>query len=44
MFEEQENVRLSDSALDNAPDDEQTVTVTGLSEADAPLKYRYLGQ
>lgn len=44
VFEEQENVRLSDSALDNAPDDEQTVTVTGLSEADAPLKYRYLGQ
>lgn len=43
VFEERENVRLSDSAMDIFPGDEQMVTVTGLSEGDRPLQYRYLG-
>ncbi|KAJ5585288.1 Glycoside hydrolase family 2 immunoglobulin-like beta-sandwich [Penicillium hispanicum] len=43
VFEERENVQLSDSALDIMPGDEQTVTVSGLSENDSPLKYRCLG-
>lgn len=44
VFEERENVKLSDSALDVVPGDEQVVVVTGLKEGDSPLKYRYLGQ
>lgn len=44
VFEERENVRLSNSALDIIPGDEQTVVVTGFMEGDTPLKYRYLGQ
>lgn len=44
VFEEREGVRLSDSAIDVSPGDEQTVTVTGIGDGDAPLKYRYLGQ
>jgi beta-mannosidase len=44
VFEERDGVRVSDSAIDLVPGDEQVVIVTGLSEGDAPLKYRYLGQ
>lgn len=44
VFEERENVRISDSAIDIVPGDEQVVTVTGLKAGDPPLKYRYLGQ
>lgn len=44
VFEERDGVRVSDSAMDIVPGDEQTVTVTGLGESDAPLKYHYLGQ
>ncbi|EED20185.1 beta-mannosidase, putative [Talaromyces stipitatus ATCC 10500] len=44
VFEERDNVRLSDSAMDIVPGDEQVVIVTGLDESSAPLKYRYLGQ
>ncbi|KAJ5782117.1 Glycoside hydrolase family 2 immunoglobulin-like beta-sandwich [Penicillium paradoxum] len=44
VFEERENVRISDSAIDVVPGDEQVVTVTGLKEGDLPLGYRYLGQ
>ncbi|KAL4784913.1 glycoside hydrolase superfamily [Aspergillus varians] len=44
VFEERDGVRLSDSAMDISPGDQQTVTVTGLKDGDPPLKYRYLGQ
>ncbi|KAJ5558058.1 Glycoside hydrolase family 2 immunoglobulin-like beta-sandwich [Penicillium sp. DV-2018c] len=44
VFEERENVQVSDSAMDIVPGDEQEVTVTGLDESDPPLGYRYLGQ
>ncbi|CAI7613801.1 Glycoside hydrolase family 2 immunoglobulin-like beta-sandwich [Penicillium manginii] len=44
VFEERDNVQLSDSALDIMPGDEQVVTVSGLSGSDLPLKYRFLGQ
>ncbi|KAL2821842.1 glycoside hydrolase superfamily [Aspergillus cavernicola] len=44
VFEERDNVRLSDSAIDIVPGDEQVVTVTGLNEGDPPLKYNYLDQ
>jgi beta-mannosidase len=44
VFEEQENVRISDSAIDLVPGDEQIVEITGLSDSDPPLGYRYLGQ
>ncbi|CRG89090.1 beta-mannosidase [Talaromyces islandicus] len=44
VFEERENVRLSDSALDIVPGDGQIITATGLNEGDPPLKFRYLGQ
>ena len=44
VFEERDRVRVSDSAMDIVPGDEQVVLVTGLGENDAPLKYRYLGQ
>jgi beta-mannosidase len=44
VFEERDNVRVSDSAIDIVPGDEQVVIVTGLGESDAPLKYQYLGQ
>ncbi|KAJ5244100.1 hypothetical protein N7489_004196 [Penicillium chrysogenum] len=44
VFEERENVRISDSAIDLVPGDEQIVGITGLSDSDPPLGYRYLGQ
>lgn len=44
VFEERDGVRVSDSAMDIVPGDEQVVTVMGLGESDAVLKYRYLGQ
>ncbi|KAJ5158794.1 Glycoside hydrolase family 2 immunoglobulin-like beta-sandwich [Penicillium coprophilum] len=44
VFEERENVRISDSAIDVVPGDEQVIEVTGLSEGSSPLGYRYLGQ
>lgn len=44
VFEERENVRISDSALDVVPGDEQTVVVAGLRAGDTPLKYKFLGQ
>ncbi|KAJ5951049.1 Glycoside hydrolase family 2 immunoglobulin-like beta-sandwich [Penicillium vulpinum] len=44
VFEERENVRISDSAIDIVPGDEQLVEITGLSDSDLPLRYRYLGQ
>jgi beta-mannosidase len=43
VFEEREGVLIDDSALDLVPGDEQEVTVTGMKEGDAPLKWRYLG-
>ena len=44
VFEERDGVRVSDSAMDIVPGDEQIVTVKGLGENDAPLKYKFLGQ
>ncbi|KAF9895211.1 hypothetical protein FE257_000113 [Aspergillus nanangensis] len=44
VFEERDGVRVSDSAMDIVPGDEQTVTITGLKAGAAPLKYKYLGQ
>ncbi|CAK7230032.1 hypothetical protein SCUCBS95973_007436 [Sporothrix curviconia] len=44
VFEERDGVHVSDSAMDIVPGDEQMVTVTGLGQGDAPLKYHYLGQ
>ncbi|CRL19266.1 Glycoside hydrolase family 2, immunoglobulin-like beta-sandwich [Penicillium camemberti] len=44
VFEERQNVRISDSAIDIVPGDEQVVEITGLSDNDPPLGYRYLGQ
>jgi beta-mannosidase len=44
VFEEREGVKLSDSALDIAPGDEQTVIVSGLKPGDSPLSWRFLGQ
>ncbi|KAL4907708.1 hypothetical protein BDW74DRAFT_148005 [Aspergillus multicolor] len=44
VFEERENVRVSDSAIDLVPGDDQFVTVKGLKPGDAPLKYKFLGQ
>lgn len=44
VLEERDNVHLSDNALDIMPGDDQAVIVSGLSESDLPLKYRYLGQ
>ncbi|RDW87120.1 beta-mannosidase [Aspergillus mulundensis] len=44
VFEERENVRVSDSAIDIVPGDDQFVTVKGLKPGDAPLKYKFLGQ
>ncbi|CAK7236394.1 hypothetical protein SBRCBS47491_009621 [Sporothrix bragantina] len=44
VFEERDGVRVSDSAMDIVPGDEQIVTVTGLGDGDAPLAYHYLGQ
>jgi beta-mannosidase len=41
VFEERKNVRVSDSAIDIVPGDEQVVT---LNDSDPPLGYRYLGQ
>ncbi|KAL4863377.1 hypothetical protein BDV12DRAFT_189726 [Aspergillus spectabilis] len=43
VFEERDNVRLSDSAIDVSPGDQQTVIVTALKQDTSPLKYRYLG-
>lgn len=44
VFEERDGVRVSDSAMDIVPGDEQVVTIKGLGENDAPLKYKFLGQ
>lgn len=41
VFEERDGVRLSDSAIDVIPGDEQSIEVTGLGKT--PLEYRYLG-
>jgi beta-mannosidase len=43
VFEEREGVLLDDSALDVVPGEEQIVTVRGLKDGDAPLRWRYLG-
>ncbi|KAJ5180934.1 Glycoside hydrolase family 2 immunoglobulin-like beta-sandwich [Penicillium capsulatum] len=43
VFEEEENVELSDNAMDIVPGDEQTLIVKGLG-ASQELRYRYLGQ
>lgn len=43
VFEEREGVLVDDSALDLVPGDEQEVTVTGMEQGDAPLKWRFLG-
>ncbi|QDS77809.1 hypothetical protein FKW77_005818 [Venturia effusa] len=43
VFEEREGVFIEDSALDLVPGDEQTVSVKGMKQGDAPLKWRYLG-
>lgn len=44
VFEERAGVLVHDSAIDVVPGDEQMIRVRGLSEGDAPLKWRYLGQ
>lgn len=44
VFEEREGVRISDSAMDIVPGDDQRVTIKGLKPGDAPLKYKFLGQ
>ncbi|OJJ34489.1 hypothetical protein ASPWEDRAFT_112507 [Aspergillus wentii DTO 134E9] len=44
VFEERDGVRLSDSAIDLVPGDDQTVDITGLNPDDAPLRYKFLGQ
>ncbi|KAK2767736.1 hypothetical protein FQN54_003894 [Arachnomyces sp. PD_36] len=44
VFEEREGVMLSDSAIDVAPGDDQTITITGLKAGDEPLTWRYLDQ
>ncbi|KAJ5185539.1 Glycoside hydrolase family 2 immunoglobulin-like beta-sandwich [Penicillium cf. griseofulvum] len=44
VFEERDNVRISDSAIDLVPGDDQVVEITGLSASDPPLGYHYLGQ
>ncbi|KAJ5116930.1 hypothetical protein N7456_001278 [Penicillium angulare] len=44
VFEERDGVQISDSAMDIMPGDQQTVTVSGLTGSELPLKYRYLGQ
>lgn len=44
VFEERDGVRVSDSAIDIVPGDDQIVTIKGLKPGDAPLKYKYLGQ
>lgn len=44
VFEEREGVLLNDSALDVMPGDDQVVTVKGLKDGDAPLKWRYYEQ
>ena len=43
VFEEREEVILSDSGLDVAPGDEQVVKVKHLRKSDEPLAWRYLG-
>jgi beta-mannosidase len=43
VFEEREGCRLSDSALDLAPGDEQVVKMEGLKDRDEPLRWTYLG-
>lgn len=43
VFEEREGVLLSDSAMDIAPGDEQTVTIRHFKHGDQPLSWRYLG-
>lgn len=42
VFEERYGVRLSDSAIDVIPGDEQVIQVSGLTGS-TPLGYRYLG-
>lgn len=42
VFEEREGIRLSDSAIDIIPGDEQVIQVSGLT-GPTPLGYRYLG-
>ncbi|KAL4869581.1 hypothetical protein BDV12DRAFT_167640 [Aspergillus spectabilis] len=44
VFEERDNIRVSDSAIDIVPGDDQVVTIKGLKPGDAPLKYKFLGQ
>ncbi|KAL4930395.1 beta-mannosidase [Aspergillus undulatus] len=44
VFEERDGVRVSDSAIDIVPGDDQIVTIKGLKAGDAPLKYKFLGQ
>ncbi|KKK18066.1 hypothetical protein P175DRAFT_0457433 [Aspergillus ochraceoroseus IBT 24754] len=44
VFEERDGVRVSDSAIDIVPGDDQIVTIKGLKPEDAPLKYKFLGQ
>ncbi|KAL4805315.1 glycoside hydrolase superfamily [Aspergillus unguis] len=44
VFEERDGVRVSDSAIDIVPGDDQVVTIKGLKRGDAPLKYKFLGQ
>lgn len=44
VFEEREGVMLSDSAIDIAPGDDQTITITGLNAGGQPLSWRYLDQ
>ncbi|KAL4955077.1 glycoside hydrolase superfamily [Aspergillus filifer] len=44
VFEEREGVRVSDSAIDLVPGDDQVVTIRGLKSGDGMLKYKFLGQ
>ncbi|KAL1865829.1 hypothetical protein Plec18167_009267 [Paecilomyces lecythidis] len=43
-FEERDGVKLSNSALDVVPGDDQTVTITGLKAGDKALGWKFLGQ
>ncbi|KAL3469367.1 glycoside hydrolase superfamily [Aspergillus californicus] len=44
VFEERDGIRVSDSAIDIVPGDDQVVTIKGLKPGDRPLKYKFLGQ
>lgn len=44
VFEERDGVKVSDSALDIVPGDDQVIKIEGLQPGDKSLKWKYLGQ